>query len=379
MPESFDAYQYLSHLQRRWRLIATACSVAAGLALILGLLLPKRYTATARILIEPPGSSDPRAAMAVSPVYLESLRTYRYLAESDSLFKKAVDELKIRDPDDPEPLATLKKRILEVDIPFTTKILEISVTLPDPKQAQTLAAFLADETVHLSQTANEGSDKAQTAHIERLQTEARERVDRAEEESMRLAKEGPLEGLAEELEALVGSKALLQRQRFFAEEMRDELAREAEQLSSGDTNEAAEDRADTQERLAAAKGRVERLSRQVAELDQQITHARALLAARTARKEQVTAERVSAWKALGEVETRLTQARATVSARGERLQVIDPGVVPERPSWPNIPISVLVALLLALIGSTLYVTLEFSLQLRKAEARRQSLRVAGHG
>ena len=84
MSDTFDAYAFLMHLARRWRLCATACAVSGGMALIVSLLLPAKYTATARILIEPPGSSDPRAATAVSPVYLESLRTYEHFALSDS-------------------------------------------------------------------------------------------------------------------------------------------------------------------------------------------------------------------------------------------------------------------------------------------------------
>ena len=48
-----------------------------------------QYTATARIVIDPPAGTDLRAAMAVSPIYLESLRTYEQFASSDSLFQKA--------------------------------------------------------------------------------------------------------------------------------------------------------------------------------------------------------------------------------------------------------------------------------------------------
>ena len=75
----------------------------------------------------------------------------------------------------------------------------------------------------------------------------------------------------------------------------------------------------------------------------------------------------------------MAQALSAGAAQGERLQVIDPGVVPEKPSSPNIPLNMLVAIALALIGSLLYVTLEFSFQLRRAEARRESLRVASRG
>ena len=94
MPETFEAYQYLNHLFGRWRVVATACSVAVILALGASLLMTKKYTSTARILIEPPRSRG--ALSLVSPAYLATIRTYEHVASSDSLFKKAVEELGVR-------------------------------------------------------------------------------------------------------------------------------------------------------------------------------------------------------------------------------------------------------------------------------------------
>ena len=73
--ESFDAYQYLGHLRRRSRFILLVCAAAGLLALIVSFLIPKEYTATATVVIDPPAGSDPRTSTAVSPVYFESLRT----------------------------------------------------------------------------------------------------------------------------------------------------------------------------------------------------------------------------------------------------------------------------------------------------------------
>ncbi len=369
MSDTFDAYAFLMHLARRWRLCATACAVSGGMALIVSLLLPAKYTATARILIEPPGSSDPRAATAVSPVYLESLRTYEHFALSDSLFERAVNELEIRDPVDPEPLSTLKKRILDVEIPMTTKILAIEVTLPNPKKARDLAAFIADETVRLSQQTNVESDRSQTESIERMRAEAQNRVRQIETESLKVAEDTPAEGLAEELEALIQAKGLVQRQRLMVRDLHGDL------LATLETDNSESSRQDVRN----AEKRLDLLEKEMVSLDQQITRKRLELGTRGARREQIDAERQAAWKALEESEARLAHVRSAGGARGERLQVIDSGVIPEKASSPNISLNVLVALILALLGSLLYVTLEFSFQLRRAEARRESLRVASRG
>jgi uncharacterized protein involved in exopolysaccharide biosynthesis len=54
---------------------------------------------------------------------------------------------------------------------------------------------------------------------------------------------------------------------------------------------------------------------------------------------------------------RLRGAQASAFQRGERLRVIDPGVVPERPSSPNVGLNVALALGVALIACITYLTL----------------------
>jgi uncharacterized protein involved in exopolysaccharide biosynthesis len=50
--------------------------------------------------------------------------------------------------------------------------------------------------------------------------------------------------------------------------------------------------------------------------------------------------------------------------RGERLRVIDPGIVPQRPSAPNVPLNVAAALFLALVASMVYLSLRFGFRRR---------------
>ena len=114
-----------------------------------------QYTATARIVIEPPAGADLRAAMAVSPIYLESLKTYEHFAASDSLFQKAVQQFGLAG----RPIESLKRRVLKVQLVRNTRILEISATLPDAKKAQALAQFLAESTVEINRASVSESDQ----------------------------------------------------------------------------------------------------------------------------------------------------------------------------------------------------------------------------
>ncbi len=96
MPDPFEAWQYLAHFRSRWRLVAAVVAAALATSLLVSLVLPKKYTARALLVIEPPAGSDPRAATAISPIYLESLKTYEHFASSDHLFFQAVEKFQLR-------------------------------------------------------------------------------------------------------------------------------------------------------------------------------------------------------------------------------------------------------------------------------------------
>jgi capsular polysaccharide biosynthesis protein len=287
MPDSFDAYQYLAHLRARWRLTAIVSGSAVLAALVGSLLISKKYTASVSLVIDLPAGSDARASATVSPIYLESLKTYEHLASSDQLFAQAAERFELRRESPRRSLESLKRSVLKVSIPRNTKVLQISVTLPDRQKAHDLALDLAQETMRLNRLTNRAGD-------DELIVAARKRVE----------------------EAVARTKAA----------------------------EAA--------RARAAPG-ASRFELETLDSDVQ-----------------------SAWVAQDEQERRLRDLEATAGYRGERLTLLDPGFVPERPSSPNVPLNVVAALALALTACWLYLTLEYGLRPRPAEPARPALRVA---
>lgn len=272
MPENFEMFRYLDHLRGRWRVIAVACGAAAAIALAVAFVTPNRYTSTARILIEPPAGSDPRGAMAVSPIYLESLKSYELVASGDRLFLDAIDHFKLTRTGSIE---RLKRSVLKVTIPRNTKVLEISATLGEPAQAQALALYIAEQTVKLARDVSADTERDLLADAQKQLEEAQARFN-----------------------ALGGGTSA---------------------ASTPDTD---------------------------------------------ARSAQRDAARGAVYAAV----EHLAQVRSMSGARGERLRIIDPGVVPQRPSWPNIPLMSVVAILVALVGSLLYVTVEFNYRLERSAA-----------
>jgi uncharacterized protein involved in exopolysaccharide biosynthesis len=283
MADSFDAWQYVDYLRSRWRFVAVAVLIATSVAVGGSLLLTPKYTATTRILIDAPAGTDPRSAMSVSPIYLESLRTYEHFASSDSLFLRAVDRFNLREG---RPIEGLKKGVLQVNIPRNTRILEIRAVLTDANKAHAVALYIAEETVNLNRTANREGELEAAAEAERQYADVKRRLEDADAAWVKAT--------------ATGSKVQeMDRQRRIAQDQADAAAR------------------------------------------------------------------------------RLQEARAVIGFRGERLKIIDAGIVPERPSFPNIPLNAAAAFLLATLCSLAYLTLAFAIARRTRTPERPQLRVAG--
>ncbi|MGA2132126.1 MAG: hypothetical protein ABSH50_07540 [Bryobacteraceae bacterium] len=336
MPESVNTYRYLSFLGSRWRLIVASCAIAAGLALAVTLTQPKEYTATCRLLIEPPAGTDIRSALGVSPIYLESLKTYEHFAASDSLFLRALDRFQLRQRFPSRTVESLKARILKVLMVRDTKIMEIGVTLPDARTAHELALYLADETVKLSRTVGQEADRGLAQGAEQEEAEARARLDRTEAAWSKFMTAQPIDALQQNVQNGGELKSSLQRQLLRAE------------VDGASTAEA--------------------LRKQLAQVEKDLAGQEELLARRTAERERLEIERNAAQDNFSTVEKQLSQVRGDLGYRGERLQIIDPGIVPERPSAPNIPVHVLAALLLGLIVPVIYLTLELSYRMQRTQA-----------
>jgi len=345
MAETLDAFRYINYLRLRWQWIAASCGTAVAIALAVSLAMPAQYTATARIVIEPPAGSDVRAAVAVSPIYLESLRTYEQFASGDSLFQKAVEKFGLRGG----PIESLKKRVLKVGLVRNTRILEISATLPNPRKAQALAQFVAQSTVDMNQSLAVEGDEDLTRGIAQQQHEMQQRLLEIDANWAELSAHEPVDALQAETENAANLRLSIEEQVSNAEL---ELADAADRLK----NAAPGDEAEIRRAETSARARVEQLRRQLETMNRQSSEREKVLSLRMAHRTRVEAERKAAQAQLAGVETQLREAHGGAGFRGERLKIIDPGIVPERPSSPNVPLNVVAALLLGLVLPVLWLT-----------------------
>jgi capsular polysaccharide biosynthesis protein len=373
MADSFDLQAYLAHLRRRWRFLLILLIAALSSSIALSLMQAKRYTARVSLLIEPPVTSDPRAAMAVSPIYLESLRTYEHFASSDSLFAEAAKKFDLRSGR--RPLEDLKRAVLHVSIPKNTKILEIQATLPDPAKAHALAAFIAQRTVELNRSTGRATDAELTELAEVDAGKARERFRQSQAAFSEAMKRPPTaEALKADVDKLMDRRTELDRlalsAALYVAETEDRL-----KGVEADSTRASGEAANLRERLRSAQGRAARLRDEASSLAAEITHKQKAWAERKAEVDLLSAQYRAAQDAMEQSEKRAREITAIQGYRTERITMLDPGFVPERPSSPNIPLNMSVAIGLSLVLALVYLTIEFNFALQKADSARRLPRV----
>jgi uncharacterized protein involved in exopolysaccharide biosynthesis len=356
MTDSFDPLEYLEYLRNRWRFTAIAVILAAAAAAAASLVLPKQYTAVATLVVEPP-AGDPRGATAVSPVYLESLKSYEALASSNSLFARACEKFHLLDDKPASSLESLKRRVLQVDKPKDTNVLEISVTLPNPTQAQELVKYLAEETVALDRATAHSDDQALLENSRRQVEAAQKDLDDARTEGVAVASSEPV--LDNEVQALEARASRAEEQRMEANLLL------AESSARGD-----------QESAAANRAGVAALTGDAATLRRDLDAKSAALAALRARRQRADNRIHNAEGIFERAARRADEVSSSVAYRTEQLHVVDPGVVPERPSFPNLPLAVISAVVIAAMLCLVWLTFQFGLMRNRERPAHTGLRVA---
>ncbi len=350
MSEPFDAYEYAAYLRMRWRFFAIACGSSAALTLIVGLLLPKQYTATVNIVIEPAG--DSRSASVVSPVYLESLRTYETFASSGVNFERAVNRFHLRQSYPDASMESLQRKILEVTKLRDTRILQIAATLPDPRQALAFAQYIAEQTILLNQSLTTDLEGDSMAAAGKELASAKDARDRAEAEWAAFSQGGSIDTMQYEMSSLVDLKSRLNRQMMSANV---EVA--ALRSQPGASANA----------LAAADAKAALLNKQYATIEGEFNRKIAQVSRIVSRRDLLQDQLDSSRKLYESAEAKAQEIRGAAGLAAERLKIVDPGAVPSRPSSPNILRNVEAALLLALIASAIYLSVAYTASRRNGQ------------
>ena len=378
MAETFDPIEYLDYLRRRWKFVTGASLLAVALAALAGSALPRRYTATASLVIEPPGASDPRSATAISAIYLESLKSYEEFALSDSLFAKTAEKFHLLPASGGQSLESLKNRVLRVTKLKDTKMLSISVTLADAKQASAVARYLAAGAVALNRDVARDNENDVMSDLRRQVGEAGAALEKARGEEAAAMAVGTESIMESEVQILTDLKARSSERLMEDNATVAQLAAREQALAQAAAVNREELESARRE-LGPARARVAALQQDRAALDRETAAKSAALAELRVRQRRAADNRRTAEAAFEVMSRRANELAATNGMRTEQLRIVDPGIVPQRPSWPNLPLLVAGAFVTSLVLSLVYLTFSFGISRHRARAVRIGLRVASGG
>ena len=383
MADYFDPIEYLAFLRRNWKFAAIAIGTAVGLTAAASFLLPNQYTATATLVIEPPSGMDPRGATAVSAIYLESLKAYEQFAASDSLFERARQKFHLEEGPGSAATEGLRRRVLRVLKLPDTKVLQIRATLRDPKQAQALVQFLAEETVALNRSVENQSEHEALTEVRKQVDEAGTKLTQAREQFNAASAGGTESVLAAEVRDLSDLEGRLNEQMAEASTSLAELsARAGVQTNRFATEfDASGNRENLQQDIAAARARGTALATQIATVNRDLTAKAAALAAARARTDRTSDQLRAADAAFEAMSHRANELAGSSGLRTEQLRIIDAGIVPQQPSFPNLPLFTGAALLISAMLCLAWLSLRYGLEQQRARTvfrkSRSEFKVAG--
>lgn len=377
MANYFDPIEYLAYLRRSAKFAAIAIATAVVLTAAAGFLLPKQYTATATLVIEPPSGADARGATAVSAIYLESLKAYEQFAASDSLFERARQKFHLEEGPGSAATETLRKRVLRVLKLPDTKVLQIQATLPDAKQAQALVQFLAEETVALNRSIQNQSERETLTEVRKQVEEAGARLAQAHGQLNAATAGGAESLLTDDVRNLSDLKGRLNEQMASASTSLAELTARASAQAKGFA--ASDSRENLQQDIAAARARETALAAQMASVNRDLAQKAAALAAIRARTDQSTDQLRAADSAFEAMSRRANELAGSSGLRTEQLRIIDPGIVPQQPSFPNVSMFTAAALLISAMLSLAWLSLRYGFEQQRIRSARSEFKVARSG
>jgi uncharacterized protein involved in exopolysaccharide biosynthesis len=236
------------------------------------------------------------------------------------------------------------------------------VTLPNPTQAQALVQYLAEETVSLNRELARAGDGEPLAQVQGQLDAAKAELEKARTEAGAVTAAGSEPVLESEAQALADLRSRTEAQRIDANLML------ADSTARGD-----------QEGAASARARAAALTAEVAKLERDADAKASALAALRARRIQAEGRLRLSEDGFDNARRRFDDVAASTRFRSEQLRVVDPGIVPQRPSSPNFLLAVVGAVALSFVTCLIWLTLQFGLGGQRGREVRPGLRIAGGG
>ncbi len=397
-------------LQRHWRWIVEGAAACAGAALLVSLFLPKMYRATTYIMVSESkigsGSGDtPWQQLATLPTFIP-------FVDNDMLIRESLEKFHLdRPPYNLTVYRFRRKDYVDVQIPKSTRLLEIDIEFPNAKMAADLANDLARRAVQFNDRMNAADTLATRNFLKGQLEEATERLTKAAAQRLKIQQEAHMEDREKELSILLAEKerlsthleqlrlALAQdqgRKRTLKQALAAQprtyelkksviadrfLERAVEKIdpSGAPLSVTEESLNTTRERIQrdlvkasvdasaedagsqAAEARLGQVSKQISSLLDRVTTLRNAV-------EQADQNYKLAYEAVKTASHEYQNASVTVTSKSQDLKQVAPAIVPERPIRPKIILNTILGFLLgAMLLASLALLIENIHEMRHSD------------
>ena len=376
---------YLDALRRaRWLLIAGPI-LAAVVALAVSFSIAPKFSATTTLLV----SGSKLGERAVTP---PDVRNYRALMENQSLAEEMIAQFTLGGPPFSLTPGTFLQSVLSITEVRGSELLELSITLGDPKLAAAVANAMADRVVARSQSLFQEETGMARDMIKAQLDASRETLTAARTALESYQKTAQVELLQKELDAAIALQAGLSGKQLAIATERARLAKAEEELAKQEPVRQARGALRSTPTSAGTQDSTLDLRDDVRDpfvnpvyenLQQEVTSTRTKLAAfererdellrardrqgqlprlvelyqRQARVAELSMQQQLAEKVYVETATKYEQTRAQVAGRSAQLQVIDRALPPDRRVSPVTTRNVSAAFVLALSVLTMGVVI----------------------
>jgi uncharacterized protein involved in exopolysaccharide biosynthesis len=397
-------------LRRHWRWIVEGAGACAGAALLVSLFLPKIYRATTYIMVS---ESKIGSGSGDTPwQQLASLPTFIPFVDNDALIRESLEKFRLERP--PYNLTVdrfRRKDYVDVQIPKSTRLLEINIEFPNAKMAADLANDLARRAVQFNDRMNAADTLSTRTFLKRQFEETTERLAEAAAHRLKIQQEAHMEDREKELSILLAEKerlsthleglrlALAQdqgRKRTLSQALAAQprtyelkksviadrfLERAVEKINpSGaplsmteeslnvtresiqkDLVKASVDVSAENAGSKVAKARLGQVSKQISSLLDRITIFRNAV-------EQADQDYKLAYEAVKTASHEYQNASVTVSSKSQDMKQVAPAIIPERPVRPKIILNTLLGFLLgAMFFASLALLIENFREMRHSD------------
>ena len=195
-------------LRRHWRRIVGGAGACAGAALLVSLFLPRIYRATTYIMVSESkigsGSGDtPWQQMATLPTFVP-------FVENDAIIRESLEKFHLDRPPYNLTAERFRRRgYLDVQIPKSTRLLEVDIEFPNARIAADFANDLATRAVQFNDQMNAADTSSTRNFLKRQLEEANERLAGAAAQRLKIQQEARMEDREKELSILLAEKERL--------------------------------------------------------------------------------------------------------------------------------------------------------------------------